>query len=272
MKITSNTRLNMVIGYPLLHSQSPLLHQTIYQELGIDSVLLAHAHRSLGILIQSIKTLSVELTAVTSPFKSQVIRYLDECSTTVADLKAANTIIQRNGKLYGHNTDIDGIAFALRYITVKNKNVLVLGAGGAASAMGYFLKNRQPAAIFWLNRSRDKAAILANKFGGKVIGYDALSKYEFDIIVNATTLGLSPNLHESSLPNYLFNAQQVVFDIVYNPVQTALLKKAKKENATVLSGLDMFIGQGLKQVELLSGKKPTIDLVDPLRKLLILNQ
>lgn len=258
----------MVIGYPLTHTQSPILHQAIYHELDIDAILLAQSHPSLAALIQSIKTLSIGLTAVTMPYKEQIIQYLDECSPEVTALKAVNTVIQRDGKLYGHNTDINGIEFALRNIDVVNKQVLVLGAGGAARAMGYFLK-KQRAHILWMNRTKEKALTLAKEFGGRVL--DDVSDH-LDIIVNTTPIGLHPNNQASPLPNYQFNAHQIVFDMIYHPVHTTFLKQAAKQQATIISGLDMFIGQGLKQIELLTGKQHTSTMIDPLRQLLILNQ
>lgn len=271
MKISSKTRLNLLIGYPLAHSQSPLLHYAAYQALDIEAVLLAQTHLSLEALIQSIKTLSIGLTAVTLPYKEEVIQYLDECSPEVKSLKAANTIIQRNNKLYGYNTDIDGIAFALRNCSLKNKKMLIIGAGGAARAMGYFLKN-QHVHVFWLNRTKEKAEILANEFSGNVIDYRDCNKHVFDIVINTTSVGLYPNVYESPVTNEVFHTHQIVFDMVYNPIETTFLKQAVKKQATIISGLDMFIGQGLKQIELLTGKTHTPDLIDHLRKLLISNQ
>lgn len=261
----------MVIGYPLTHSQSPFLHQAIYKELEIDNVLLAQPHVSLKALIQTIKTLSIELTAVTMPYKEQVIQYLDVCSPEVKALKAANTIIQRDGKLYGYNTDIAGIAFALCKFTVRNKKILVIGAGGAARAIGYFLKKHH-AYIFWLNRTKEKAVTLANEFGSEVIEKDDYIKQSFDIIINATSIGLYPDIHKSPLPYDSFHSEQIVFDMIYNPVKTTFLKQAEIKRATIIYGLDMFIGQGLKQIELLTSKIYPPDRLDFLRKLLICNQ
>src|ERR1700722_8159736 len=155
--ITAKTRLNMVIGYPLTHSQSPLLHNLIYQALNIDAVLLAFAHTNIQALIETIKTLSVSLTAVTMPFKQKILDFIDpnNCSDEVMHLSAANTLIQRDEKLYAYNTDIAGITYALRTIPLKNKRVLILGAGGAARAAGYVLKNQQ-AQLFWHNRTAEK--------------------------------------------------------------------------------------------------------------------
>ena len=226
MKVTNKTRLNMVIGYPHEHSQSPELHDAVYQLLGINAVLLAQPHLQLKSLIQAIKTLSIELTAVTSPYKEKVIKYLDQCSSEVNVLQAANTLIQRDEKLYGYNTDIDGIAFALRDIAVRGKRVVVIGAGGAARAMGYFLKKNR-AKLFWMNRTKKKAIALAKEFGGDVICHDELNAIDIDIIINTTPIGMYPNVDVSPLPDYTFSADQVVFDMVYNPMITQLLNKQK---------------------------------------------
>lgn len=261
MKMTANTRLNLVIGHPLTHTRSPHLHRFVYQELGIDAVLLAQSHASLEELIHLIKTFSVGLTAVTMPYKEHVIPYLDQCSAEVQALKAANTIIQRDNQLHGYNTDIDGIAFALRNCNVKNMKVLVVGAGGAARAMGYFLQKHH-ADIFFLNRTVEKADKLTKEFGGAVMTHADCNNHTFDMIVNTTPVGLFPNVHESPISHTVLHAQQIVFDMVYNPVQTTFLKQAAEKQATVISGLDMFIGQGLKQIELLTGKTPTPELIE----------
>jgi len=272
MKITNKTQLNLLIGAPLEHSQSPVLHEACYQQLGINAVLLASPPCSqFKSLIQTIKTLAVKLTAVTAPYKEKVIKYLDQCSFEVSQLQAANTIIQRDGKLCGYNTDIDGISFALRHITLHKKQALIIGAGGAACAIAYFLKKNH-AKLFWINRTRKKASVLAKKFGGRVIYHDELSDLPIDIIINTTPVGLHPNSKVSPLPHYLFHKKQVVFDLVYNPLVTPLLKQAKKQQAKIISGLDMFIGQGLKQIELLTDEVFTPTNIHALKKILIRNQ
>jgi shikimate dehydrogenase len=272
MKINNKTQLNMVIGYPLEHSQSPMLHTLSYQLLDINAVLLAQSRLlPLKSLIQAIKILSITLIAVTSPYKEKIIKYLDQCSDEVSELQAANTIIQRDGKLYGYNTDVAGISYALRHTVIKNKKVLILGAGGAARALAYFLKKNQ-AQLFWINRTSKKATVLAKKFGGYVVTNHELNEIPLDIIINTTPIGSYPNVDSSPLPNYAFHAQQVVFDMVYNPLMTPLLKQAKKYRAKIISGLEMFIGQGLNQIELLSSKRLKTAMQKKLRKLLIYSQ
>ncbi len=262
----------MVIGYPLEHSQSPMLHTFSYQLLDINAILLAQPRLlPLKSLITVIKTLGIRLTAVTSPFKEKVINYLDHCSDEVNELQATNTIIQLDGKLYGYNTDIDGINFALRHTAISNKKVLIIGTGGAARAVAYFLKKNH-AQIFWINRTSKKATVLAKKFGGNVVTRNELDGLSIDIIINTTPIGSYPNGDTSPLPEYVFNPKQVVFDMVYNPLMTPLLKQAKKQRANIISGLDMFIGQGLKQIELLIGQYPTPTMSEKLRRILIQNQ
>lgn len=259
----------MVVGFPLEHTQSPLLHNAIYQSLNMNYVLLAFPHKNVSSLIKTIKTLSVELTAVTMPFKEKVIKYLDYCSPEVKALKAANTIIQREGKLYGYNTDIDGVKYALRKTSLAKKNVLLIGSGGASRSAAFVLHEHH-ANLFWLNRTKKKAVRLAKKFGGQLIDFNQLNELPIDIIINTTPLGMYPNVNVSPLPNYSFKSHQTVFDMVYNPMQTMLLTQAKKRKSTIVSGLDMFIGQGLKQIELLRNKTIRSEkMMDDIKKLFI---
>lgn len=270
MIITNKTKLNLVIGRPLVHSQSPLLHNFLYKLLGINAVLLAQAHTDLTLLINLIKELPIKLTAVTMPYKERVIKYLDAASSEVAALKAVNTIINKDNKLHGYNTDIDGIAFALRNIELEGKSILILGAGGAARALGYYLKNNN-AKLFWLNRTKKKAAELANLFGGDVI--TNAEQIRSNVIINATSIGMLPNHNISPLPDYQFEQDQVVFDMVYNPVKTQMLKSAMKGKAHTISGINMFIGQGIKQIELLTNNAiDTKSIVSRLKKFLEKNQ
>lgn len=251
--MTNPLYLNRVIGYPLAHTKSPLLHNTLYQALNISAELRPFPGENLKTQIQAIQTLSTPLTAVTMPFKQAILDYLDSQSPEVISLKAANTLIQREGKLYGYNTDIDGIAYALRGINITGKRVLIIGSGGVAHAVGYFMQKNK-AHLFWLNRSPEKALMLSKIFGGDRITPLQLTSLPLDIIVNATPVGMHPNDEASPLPGYIFNAEQVVFDVIYHPMMTTLLKQAKKNQAATISGLEMFIGQGIKQVELWTGK------------------
>ncbi len=248
--IDNKTQLNMVIGYPLEHTQSPLLHNMVYQTLGYNAVMVAQPTHHLPSMMLAIKALSVGLVAVTMPFKEEILPYLDEISPEVKHLKAANTVICRHGELWGYNTDIDGIEFALRNQIVSHKNILIMGAGGAARAVAYFIQKNQ-GNLFWLNRTYSRALSMAKELGGNSVNLNDIHHLPIDIIINATPLGMFPDINSSPLSNYQFQANQVIFDMVYNPIETMLIKKARSQGAKCISGLDMFIGQGVRQIELL---------------------
>lgn len=272
MQITPQTQLNLIIGNPLTHSQSPLLHHAVYSRLGINAILLAKENNALNLIIDAIKALSVRLTAVTRPYKEKIVTYIDYPCEAVKAIKAANTLICCEGKIYGYNTDIDGIEFALRGITVKNKKVLVIGAGGTAKSVSYYLK-KMNATLLFLNRTHQNAMALAKQFSGIAVQRHEVDHNPIDIIINTTPVGLYPKISESPLSNYRFNKNQVVFDVVYHPMDTIFLKQAKKDGAKTISGMEMFIGQGLKQIELFTGKNIYSNaLANYLRKLLIKNQ
>ena len=252
----------MVIGYPLDHTQSPILHNTIYHVLDYNTVMLACETNCLSSTMQNLKTLSVGLIAVTMPFKETILSHLDIMSIEVKKLKAANTVICRHGKLMGYNTDIDGVAYALRQLNVSNKNALIIGAGGASHAAAYYLKKNN-ANLLWLNRTRQHVDSSIKIFGGIAVENDAINTLPIDIIINTTPLGMIPNINDSPIPHYSFRPNQVVFDMVYNPIDTLLLKRAKSCGANCISGLDMFIGQGLKQIEVWLNKSiATTKIID----------
>ena len=137
------SKLNLVIGYPLAHSKSPALHNALYKKLGINAKMEALERKDIAGLIKIIKSQNVGLTAVTMPFKQTVMRYLDVIDETAKATGAVNTVINKSGKLTGYNTDIDGIALALKNVPLKGKNVSLIGAGGAARAVAYYLKGKR---------------------------------------------------------------------------------------------------------------------------------
>jgi len=257
--------INKIIGYPLGHTQSPLLHNTVYDLLNCNAVMSAYSNQNLSLTLDTLKKLSVGLIAVTMPFKKEILSYLDNKSSEVEELKAANTVIYRDGLLYGYNTDVDGIAYALRDIALANKTVLILGAGGAAHAAAYYLKKNN-ANLVWLNRTPEHLRSGIALFGGIQIEIQDIDKFAIDMIINATPVGMFPNNYHSPLPDYLFKSNQIMFDMVYNPVETRLIKQAKSQGAICISGLDMFIGQGLKQIELWLNQKINLSDIIPLVK------
>lgn len=249
-----HTVLNGVTGHPLGHTLSPRLHGGMYALLGINAVMLAFPHEDIGAVIASMRALPIHLLAVTLPHKQEVMKHLDHIDETAREIGAVNTVINRDGKLYGYNTDVIGIEYALKNTTVKGKNVLVIGAGGAARPLCRFLK-KNGAHIFCLNRTRTKAVELMKEFGGTALDNEAVTEIRIDVIVNATPVGMEPHINESPFDAGLLNSGQTVFDLIYNPAETRLLGEAKKAGCKTVNGMPMLVAQAVEQVRLWSGKE-----------------
>lgn len=242
-------KINWVVGSPIAHSQSPLLHDSVYQKLGLDVCMQAKEYSEAEQLVKDIRREQVALTAVTMPLKLSVVPYLDELSNEAKKLQAVNTIILRNNKLIGHNTDLAGIEYALRGIELQNKKILIIGAGAVAKIVAYYFQSKTKNLV-WLNRSREKAEELARVYGGSVMSEST----DFDLIINTSALGM-PSHPGVPLHPDLITQHQTVFDVIYNPLETELLKIAAAKGARVISGLDMFVMQALKQIELWTERK-----------------
>ena len=244
----------MVIGNPITHSKSPGLHALVYEEACIDAILLPFAGTDIRKLVEAIKALSVGLTAVTMPFKQSAMSLLDRVDRTAQAIGAINTIINHNGKLLGYNTDAFGIQYAIRNTKLRNKKVLLLGAGGGARAAAYVFK-KAGSKLLYANRTSGRAKELKRKFGGQIVNLAELTPASIDVIVNATPVGMNPGLNNSPVPETLLAKHQIVFDFIYNPVRTKLLRFALRQGAKTISGLEMFVAQGVRQAEIWSGKK-----------------
>ena len=194
--------------------------------------------------------------------------HLDKIDLSAKAIGAVNTIVNRDGKLWGYNTDTLGIEYAFRNIILYNKNVLLIGAGGAGLAVAYVV-TKQGGKCSYVDHTLSKMQLLQKKFGGKVIPIENLKKLlakDIDIIINASPVGMYSDkknstrnsIDNSPVPAELINQHQIVFDLVYNPIETELIKLAKKKGAQIITGLDMFVAQGLYQVQIWIGKKKLI--------------
>ena len=247
--ITGKTKLNAVIGFPLSHSLSPSFHNAEYARRSLDAVLLAFENEDLFALVQTLRTLKIGLTAVTLPFKESILPFLDEIDPLAERLQSVNTVLQKDGKLFGYNTDYFGISVALEGLTLRGKRVLLLGAGGVAKPVAAFV-NDEGGELFCLNRNRERAEDLVNHFGGTAIEDADLATQTFDVLINATPLGLAPEVDQTPIDASFLHPGQVVFDIIYNPEETRLLREAKAAGAETRSGLTMFKAQALEQIRL----------------------
>ncbi|MDO8561342.1 MAG: shikimate dehydrogenase [bacterium] len=252
MSITNKTLLTAVIGDPITHSMSPLIHNAIYEKEGIDAVMLAFGNPSIEKLVNAIRTLPIHMAAVTMPHKQTLIPLLDSISPDAREIGSVNTILNRDGKLAGFNTDLTGIAKALKDVAVEGKNVLIIGAGGVAQPVAYHLR-KQGAKIFCNNRDNGQAEALSKKFGGKVIDAKTMNDMSFDLIVNATPIGMPPHIELSPVPKNIIRPNTVVFDVIYTPLETKLIRDAREQGARIISGLTMFVEQALEQERLWLG-------------------
>lgn len=247
------TIINGVTGFPLGHTLSPQLHGKIYEMLGLNAVMKAFPAQDIQEVLQVMRAQPLELLAVTLPHKQEVMKYLDDVDEEAKIIGAVNTVVNRGGKLYGYNTDIAGISEALSPFQLKGENCLILGAGGVARPVAHYLK-KCGANIFCFNRTREKADELMKEFGGITVSNIESQPENYKLLVNATPVGMYPNISVSPFPEKLLNASKIVFDLIYNPHETKLLSDAKKRGALSISGLTMFLEQACEQVRIWSGK------------------
>jgi shikimate dehydrogenase len=274
MAISGKTRVCGVIGDPIEHTLSPTIHNAAFNSLGLDFVFLAFRVKAVDLenAICGMRGLGIHGLNVTMPHKSTVTAYLDKLDSAVKFLGSANTILNEDGKLSGFNTDGVGALKALRENGVKlsEKKVLLLGAGGAAKAIAFALA-KEAGELVVLNRATEKAQELAERLTGtlgkKVVGGsfspDAIAENlrDSDVLINATSVGMSPDVNQSIVPPQLLRSGLTVMDIVYNPVETKLAKDAKAAGANVVSGVEMLIYQGAASFEIWTGRAAPVEVM-----------
>ncbi len=283
-EINHNTKIIGVIGHPIKHSLSPMMHNYAFNKLDLDFVYLPFdiAAANLKDALKGMVALGVKGFNVTIPHKERIVDFLDELSDSAKIVNAVNTVVNENGKLHGFNTDVDGILKTLEdYKDEINGNmVTVIGAGGAARSVIYTLINNfNVEKINIVNRTVEKAESLKDYFTSKML-FEKIKTYELappdvielfaesKLIVNASSIGMSPE--EDDSPTSIvesFNSNQIVFDLVYNPRKTKFLAIAESQGATILNGLKMFVEQGAKAFELWTNEKmPTENISEILNK------
>lgn len=251
---------SVVIGDPIEHSLSPLFHSAGYKALGIEKEYSFSASRvtpeELKDFFLCIRKENVRGISVTIPHKTSVISYLDVIDPVAKQIGAINTVVNDGKVLTGYNTDVYGVVAPLEKITsIAGKSVAILGAGGAARAAAFGLKSKgAQVAIF--NRTKERAEILASELD---VLCDTLKQTEkiraCDILINSTSVGMTPQVATSPVPNSAFRKDQIVFDLVYRPLKTKFLQEAEKAGARTISGTQMFVHQGSMQFELYVSRK-----------------
>jgi 3-dehydroquinate dehydratase/shikimate dehydrogenase len=248
------TRIFGVAGNPIGHSLSPLMHNTAFRRESVNAIMLPLKVKSLDDLLTLTRELPLSGVAVTMPLKQEVLPHLANMDPLTARIGACNTLrTGADGKLYGFNTDVAGVVRPLeKRMRLKGARILVLGAGGAARAAVFGLVE-QGAEVFITNRTHETAVSLARKAKAKAIKQDQLAKNRFDAIINTTPCGMAGVHQALPVKENEINAH-LVFDMVYNPLETPLLKLARARGLHVISGLEMFVQQGARQFEIWTGK------------------
>jgi 3-dehydroquinate dehydratase/shikimate dehydrogenase len=252
-QVDAATRIYGVAGDPVGHSLSPVIMNTALRRENVNGVYLPLHAKTLKDLIRCVREIPLHGLSVTMPYKQAILPYLDNTDAHTAKIGACNTVVRgQDGKLYGFNTDIAGILRPLEQrILIENAKVLVLGAGGAARAAVFGLKERG-AEVWVLNRTSAKGQKLARQAKAKTIKRADLKKVAFDVIINATPVGMG-NTHDCPLKDQEIQAR-VVFDMVYDPVETHLLQVARAKGISVIPGIEMFVQQAARQFEIWTGK------------------
>lgn len=266
MNISANTKICMIIGDPVAHSLSPAMHNAGYEALGIEKdfvyVGAKVVPKDLENAVKGFRSLNIRGISVTIPHKTTIMEFLDEIDETAKMIGAVNTIVNEDGMLKGYNTDWLGVVTPIERITsLEGKKVALIGAGGAARSVIYGAASLG-AQVTIYNRTLESAKQLGKEFNCGFASLDELATIrDMDIIVNATSVGLHPNEKQSPLPKEFITDRHIVFDAIYSPFETQLLKDAKEQGATVIHGLEMLLYQGMAQFKLFTGSEAQEDVM-----------
>lgn len=266
MKISGKTKVIALLGYPVEHSLSPLMHNTAFDYLGLDYCYVTFPVKDemLQSAVMAIRALNMAGVNVTVPHKENVIPFLDEVDKEASAIGAVNTVLNKDGKLIGYNTDGKGFSESLLEagIEIKAKSILILGAGGASKAISFYLSEKAERLYIYdidLNKAERLTGDLGSLGGGNVLFTDSLKNIpDMDIIINATPLGLKDS---DSIPVdiSLIRAKQIIGDLIYK--ETPLLKEASKKGCKTFNGIGMLLWQGVFAFELWTGIRPPVDVM-----------
>lgn len=261
MALNSDTILFAVLGDPVAHSLGPVMHNTAFDETGYNGAYLAFRVKDIGKAVTGIKALGIKGASITIPHKLSVMDFLDELDDTAENIGAVNTLVNRDGVLTGYNSDgIGAVKALLEKTAIKDKNVVILGAGGAARAIGFSVL-AEGGRVTIINRSPDKGEKLAGALGADFQPISALSQIDCHILINTTPVGMLPDIDAMPVRKQDLDHTMVVMDIVYNPLKTRLLRAAETIGCRIIDGVSMFVYQGAFQFELWTGMRAPVEVM-----------
>lgn len=261
MRIDTNTRLYAVLGDPVSHSLSPVMHNSAFARIGYNGIYTAFRVQNIAGAVHGIKALGIQGASITIPHKTAVMAYLDKVDEEARKIGAVNTVVNRQGRLSGYNTDGLGAIKALSEKTsIKDKKIGIMGAGGAARAIGFGVMSQGGIAIIF-NRSKDSGKRLADDLGTEYRPLSEIKKARCNILINTTPVGMFPAVDATPVEKEVFEKDMIVMDIVYNPLKTLLLKEAEAMGCSTVDGVSMFVYQGAFQFELWTGKAAPVEVM-----------
>lgn len=261
MAIDGRTELYGIIGNPVRHSLSPAMHNAGFATMGMNWVYVPMEVSDIEKAMVGLQALGFNGVSVTVPYKEAVIQYLDEIDPVAKQIGAVNTLLFRKdsqGKVIsrGFNTDWLGANIALaEKIKLQRSRILVIGAGGAAKAVGFGLL-QAGADVVISNRTIENGQALALWLGCEFLSLDSISGFSADVLINTTSVGMEPNIDDIIVPANVLSQFSVVMDIVYAPLQTKLLQEAKAAGCETIDGLAMLLYQGAAQFKIWTGGSP----------------
>ncbi|MDR3223507.1 MAG: shikimate dehydrogenase [Methanobrevibacter sp.] len=291
MMITGNGKVFGLIGDPIGHSLSTFMHNAVFKELNLDYAYLPFnvKKENLSNAINGAKSLNIKGLNVTIPHKINIMKFIDEIDSVAEMIGAVNTIKFENEKTIAYNTDGIGAIKSLEKITsLKNKKIIILGAGGASRAVSFQLAISGIAELLILNRNTEKSKYLISDLKNKLNNSDNFSDFnkdtnfnygdfnilkenigDCDILINATPVGLYPNVNVSPIDENIIHSDLIVYDLIYNPIETKLIKDTKKVDGKTLSGVKMLVYQGAESLKIWGVIDNPINIIDVMEKAVI---
>ncbi len=267
------TSIYGLIGNPVSHSIGPVIHNALFHEMNFNSVYVPFKVDAVGDFLREFKPLDVQGYSVTIPHKEAVISHLDGIDPISKKIGAVNTIVNKDGQLIGFNTDCEAAIKVLEDVnrderpftpakgaSLRGKKVTLIGAGGVARAIAFGLKERE-AQITVINRNFERAQSLARDVGCLARRFDEPQAFETDILINATPLGMFPKINDTPTDRGRLKPNMIVFDTIYNPIETKLLQDARMQGCRVASGLMMFAHQAAAQFKLWTDQTPSVETI-----------
>jgi len=257
--VHKNFKVYGVIGNPVSKSMGYLIHNRAFQEIKSPDIYVSFLVENIEKFFADFKHFFAGLS-VTMPAKESIMPLLDRIDETAKNIGAVNTVVRDDTKWVGYNTDCLGAITALEACTsLKDKNILILGSGGTAKAIGHGIKQKGGVLTVTYNRNKERAELLASELGCELIACRDAGTRPIDILINCSPVGMNPNINETPFLARDLKKEMVVFDAVYNPLETRLLREAKAIGCRVIPGTELFVNQAARQFELWTGQPAPID-------------